>query len=392
MTQDLNENQTAQNEDIDDSVLDQVIGEQHEANFHGFNPKKTIVRLFDILSEQEQEILRRRYGLLEVEFAKRQTLKEIGDYYKLTRERIRQIENRAIKKLKDRSDLKQVIAPFSNVINQILEDYGGIMEENFFLDRLVDISSTDSKDIKKVNFEKQAVLFLIDKLVDETEKVASDDYFMPSWRTKSADLENFKKILDSLHSFIESRGNPIHKDKLISAFRKSSQEIKDLAEKVIHSALEISSRVKSNPFGEWGFNEWKSISPKRMGDKILIIMERHGQPLHFNEISGLINKQNFDNKKAHPATIHNELIMRPEFVLVGRGVYGLKEWGYKPGIVTDVVTQILKENGPMAREDIIDELLSQRMVKKGTVVLALSNKEKFKKLEDGRYDAIDANS
>ena len=388
MSQNLTQNQIAQNKDTDDSVLDQVIDERHEANLHGFNPKETIVRLFDVLSEQEQEILRRRYSLLEVETAKRQTLKEIGDYYKLTRERIRQIENRAIAKLKNRSDLKEVIAPFSNVISQILEDYGGIMEENFLLDRLIDVSPVDSKDIKKVNFEKQAVLFLIDKLIDETEKIAKDDYFMPSWRTKSSDLENFKKILDSLHNFIESRGNPIHKDKLISAFRKSNQEVKDLAEKVIHSALEISSRVKSNPFGEWGINSWKSISPKRMGDKILIVMEKHGKPLHFNEVSELINKQNFDSKKAHPATIHNELIMRPEFVLVGRGVYGLKKWGYKPGIVTDVVTQVLRENGPMAREDIIDELLSQRMVKKGTVVLALSDKSKFKKLDDGRYDVV----
>jgi len=388
MSQDLNNNQVAQREDVDVSVLEQVIDEQHKANFFGFNPKATIDQLFDILSEQEQEILRRRYALCEAEVAKRKTLKEIGDYYKLTRERIRQIESRAIKKLKNRSDLKQVVAPFLNVVNQVLNEYGGVMEENFLLNTLIDVSPSDSKDIKKVNLEKQAILFLIDKLIDETEKVAGDEYFMQGWRNKLSDLENFKKILDSLHNFIESLGNPIHKDKLVSAFREASPEVKDLTEEVIHSALEISSRVKSNPFGEWGFNDWKNITPKRMGNKILMVMEKYGKPLHFNEVAELVDKYNFDKKKAHPATVHNELILRPEFVLVGRGVYGLKKWGYKPGIVTDVITQVLRENGPMAREEIIDELLSQRMVKKGTVILALSNKDKFKKIDDGRYVAI----
>ncbi|NQU77102.1 hypothetical protein HQ544_00205 [Candidatus Falkowbacteria bacterium] len=384
MSQNPSDNQNTQ-----DSILDQVIDEQHEAKLHEFKPKETIGRLFDVLGDQEQEILRRRYALLEVEIAKRQTLEAIGKEYSLTRERIRQIENRAIKKIKERDDFKDVVTPFTGVVNQILEEYGGVMEENFLIDKLIEISPVNSKDTKKVNFEKQAILFMIDKLIDETEKVASSDYFTSGWRTKASDLENFKGILDSLHNFIESKGDPINKEKLVSEFKKSSPEVKDLAEKVIHSALEISSRTKSNPFNEWGLVEWKKITPKRMGDKILLVLEKHTKPLHFTEIADLINKHKFDKKVAHPATVHNELIMADDFVLVGRGIYALKKWGYKTGLVSDVITQTLREQGPLTRDEIIEELLSQRMVKEGTVILALSDKNRFKKLDDGRYTVVE---
>ena len=64
--------------------------------------------------------------------------------------------------------------------------------------------------------------------------------------------------------------------------------------------------------------------------------------MHFTEITNAINLVNFDKKIAYPATIHNELILDDRFVLVGRGIYALKEWGYERGTVTDVITEILK--------------------------------------------------
>jgi hypothetical protein len=40
--------------------------------------------------------------------------------------------------------------------------------------------------------------------------------------------------------------------------------------------------------------------------------------------------------------VHNELIRNKDFVLVGRGIYALKEWGYEPGTVSHVIEAILK--------------------------------------------------
>ena len=57
-----------------------------------------IKKMLNHLSEKERNVLIMRYGLDDNGVKK--TLEEIGSYYGVTRERIRQIENRAMSKLK----------------------------------------------------------------------------------------------------------------------------------------------------------------------------------------------------------------------------------------------------------------------------------------------------
>jgi RNA polymerase sigma factor (sigma-70 family) len=58
---------------------------------------REIARLLEPLEEREREILRLRYGL---DRGEPRTLEEVGEHFKLTRERIRQIEARAMSKLR----------------------------------------------------------------------------------------------------------------------------------------------------------------------------------------------------------------------------------------------------------------------------------------------------
>lgn len=62
----------------------------------GEHEKETIYRLLDSIDVREAKVLRMRYGLGGGE---PKTLKEIGEILGLTRERVRQIENEALKKL-----------------------------------------------------------------------------------------------------------------------------------------------------------------------------------------------------------------------------------------------------------------------------------------------------
>ncbi len=157
-------------------------------------------------------------------------------------------------------------------------------------------------------------------------------------------------------------------------------------DRIINSYLIISKKINQNILGEWGLSNWNTVSPKRMGDKAYLVLKKSGKPLHFTEITNLINQSGFDKKTAYPATIHNELILDDRYVLVGRGIYALKEWGYQPGTVIDIVLDILsKSPTPLTKEEIIKKVLEQRMVRKSTILLALTAKEKIKKLPDGTY-------
>jgi len=55
-----------------------------------------IGKTFKVLSEKEIKILRLRYGL---EDGTTRTLEEVGKKFRITRERVRQIESKAFKKL-----------------------------------------------------------------------------------------------------------------------------------------------------------------------------------------------------------------------------------------------------------------------------------------------------
>jgi RNA polymerase primary sigma factor len=59
--------------------------------------RQIIENVFLTLSEREAEILRMRFGF---NTSKPMTLEEVGKHFDLTRERIRQIENKAIRKLR----------------------------------------------------------------------------------------------------------------------------------------------------------------------------------------------------------------------------------------------------------------------------------------------------
>ena len=132
--------------------------------------------------------------------------------------------------------------------------------------------------------------------------------------------------------------------------------------------------------------DWPSITPRRMNDKIYVVLKKESRPLHFSEIADIINKIGFDERKAYPATIHNELILDDKYVLVGRGIYALKEWGYKPGVVADVIAEILNEQGrPLTKKEIIAEVMKKRMIKETTITLALMNKDRFVSDTNGKY-------
>ena len=69
------------------------------------NLREKIEELLQGLGEQEQKVVRMRFGL---DDDTPKTLEEIGKVFGVTRERIRQIEAKAIRKLRHPSRLKQL--------------------------------------------------------------------------------------------------------------------------------------------------------------------------------------------------------------------------------------------------------------------------------------------
>ena len=67
--------------------------------------KEQLEEAMSALTEREKEVLKMRFGLNE---AQPLTLEQVGKYFNVTRERIRQIEAKALRKLKHTSRSKKL--------------------------------------------------------------------------------------------------------------------------------------------------------------------------------------------------------------------------------------------------------------------------------------------
>ncbi len=369
------------------SILDQIIATQQVSHRQNFKPKDTLDKLFDLLTEREKQILLRRFGLTG---EKPETLENIGKSFHVTRERVRQIERLAISKLNQSKEAQEIIKPLKQVVVEILEAEGGAATEDRFIKLLSNVS--DEANANAIRF------FMSEILTDVVTNLGdSEASFAPAWRLRAVAIEAIDNIISNAQEIITAKGSPVAEADLVQQLLNKSVasplQGTITESSVVTNLLQLSTLIKRNTFGEWGLKHWETINPKRMNDKIYLVLKKNGKPMHFRDIVRLINEQEFDHKKAYAPTVHNELILDDKFVLVGRGIYALKEWGYKPGVVVDVIEGLLKDRGePMQREELVAEVLKQRMVKKGTVYLALTNKKKFARHSDGRYGLVNQTS
>jgi len=363
-----------------ESILDKIISSQQAAIANEFNPKEIIETLIQPLSDREKQVIYLRHGFHP---EGKKTLETIGSQFKVTRERIRQIENTALNKIKKIGIAQVSLEDIETVFYQTLESHGGIMPEDLLLDKT--LSQTGVSPENKTYTYFILTQLLPDRLhyLDETEE------YHPSWKLPAASLENFQNLLNLIINSLSKLNEPLPLNEILRHLQQTapgSPEVQELNEPILFSYINISKKIKANPFGEWGLTHWQTVTLKKISDKVYLTLKKEGRPLHFTEIAKKINEIGYDHKIANPATIHNELILDEKYVLIGRGTYALKEWGYQPGTVAEVIKNILKNsNRPLTRDEITEAVLKNRQVKKSTVILALMNKDKFAKLPDQGY-------
>ncbi len=338
-----------------------------------FKPKQVTKRLLSVLSDRGRDVIIKRYGL--DESARRTTLEGIGKKYGITRERVRQIENHSIANIRKSKDYAKEKLAFDQ-LKEYITSLGGVVSED-------DILSHVSKD-KSVQNHVYFMLVIGEEFVKEKE----DDEFKHRWHVDKALSEKIHSALKKLYSNLSDDELVLEGD-MIESFL---EYVKDVSveykkEEVVKRWLSLSQKIGKNPLGEWGKTNSPNVNVKGMRDYAFLVIRKHGSPIHFKEVAKAIT-QYFD-KKAHVATTHNELIKDPRFVLVGRGLYALSEWGYISGVVKDVIKKVIEKNGPLTKDKIIEKVLKERYVKENTILVNLQNPKFFSKDKDGKYSIVE---
>ncbi|MBI2625149.1 MAG: hypothetical protein HYW70_02355 [Candidatus Nealsonbacteria bacterium] len=317
--------------------------------------RKISLSLVKDLPDKTRTVLERRFGF---GYAEPETLESIGKIFGLTRERVRQIEAAGLKKTAELAKEKygNIFQSFRNYLNKNSD----VKKEELLVS---DFSSPESKNY---------FLFLL-ALGEEFQRFNENNRFYAFWGAGSSSANLAKKAVDQAIEKLEKSKKPF--------------SLADFGA-IPESYLEITKRIV-NFEGKYGLREWPEVNPRFVKDKTYLVLRKAGKPLHFMEVTSLIGTLDAPgsiHKKVNPQTVHNELIKDQRFVLVGRGTYALKEWGYFEGTVKDVVFAVLTEaQQPLPKSEIVKRALAQRQVKANTIALSLQDGKVFVRDSGGNY-------
>ncbi len=313
--------------------------------------------------DRDRQILAKRFGF---GLIKRQTLEKIGRDFGITRERVRQIEKAALAKLK--TGAASEITSTSTAIKSVVADHGGIAP--------LEVIATA---LGATNPGEQAYIVFLAELSPEVEVIEENDYLRPGLGLLPSITEKAtRRWSAALADIVTEIGKPTTLAK-IAAKTDIPLEPKAL------SNLAKMSKALAELDGKWGLMSWPEVNPKSIRDKTYLVLHKHGRPLHFSDIATHIHKTGLNKRQVTVQAVHNELIKDGRFVLIGRGIYALADWGYTPGTVADIIADILRDEAPLHKDEIVRRVLIKRQVKTTTIILNLQEKQQFVRVAKATY-------
>lgn len=343
-------------------------------------PAQTLLELSSIvdnllllLSDKEKQVIQKRFNL---NSKGKRTLEEIGQEFSVTRERIRQIEKNALSKMK-RNVFNTALRNLHEHVSALVRSHGGLMRK----DTLVSELSHIALEPEKVALDS---LDLSLSLHDDLEVVGNTINFYPYLRDRALPDYSLKHVANHLI-------NQLHKYGDVRDVQRVHNDLKDVMEDngfdlaKTKSLIDIDKRITLLDNDFVALLEWRHIHPRTLRDKISYILKQEKNPMHFQSIADRISDAKFDGRDVNVQAVHNELIRHDNFVLIGRGIYALAEWGYERGTVAEVIEKILSEKKELSQEEIVDQVLKMRQVKKITIMLSLKNNSQFVRVGRRRY-------
>lgn len=322
--------------------------------------------------EREKEIVTRRFGIYE----RKETLEQIGELLGITRERVRQLEKAILIRLKIAGSEGKIpaIQEAERIIIRDLSENGRAGRVNTITDRLVDGTSSPK--------ERAHAAFIAELSPKLTVLNENDTYYLAIAIADDGNEKQIRSKVDDIVKTIKAKGAPMNSGELHTALNyENPAQVRALA-----SLSKKLASLKDN----WGLLKWPMVNPKNIRDKIFVVLSENSKPMHFSAIARSIKDSDFKRKDVTTQAIHNELIKDKRFVLIGRGIYALSEWGYARGTVCEIITDVLKKSKePLHRDEIVKRVLKSRQVKETTILLNLQSKPEFQRVAKATYTFVE---
>lgn len=325
------------------------------------NLTKLIDDIFLELNPRERDILSRKFGFQNSE----ETLEDLALDYNVSRERIRQIQENALKKILPLIDRNQQVGKILQNIKELLLPIGIRSEKSLFHLASQKFHFFD-RDLNRLKF----LVIYSSKIIFHR----NDNLFHNFYASESKIYHFGRHLLKKIYfHFLETKKTYPEEEilklvlKEIKKHLKSKPDFNDLID-----FLKILKPLGKNPFNFWGLKNNNFIVPHCLKDKIYLILNLKQKPMHFKEVYQELHRlaqaeddliHYFWHKKYNLNSVKNELIKHKEFVLVGRGIYGLREWGLVEGTAKDLILKFLRAKKKILRKELWEMISNLRPIK-----------------------------
>ncbi|MFC1625870.1 DNA-directed RNA polymerase subunit alpha C-terminal domain-containing protein [Patescibacteria group bacterium] len=337
--------------------------------------------LIDLMIERAKDfrsmdILKRRYGLGTGE---KETLEEIGKSYGVTRERIRQIQKRAVKKIQHPST-KGRLQTIGLVEEMMYKN--GIVLSDYEADSLV------PKYFDNTSYDGSSFLDLLSDIGwVQKNRIGDVNLYAPK---NIISKTNISKLTDEIYDFIKNEKKLIPIEVIITHFKEKYYDVVNNANlsQLILRLCRLDPRIEEKLPNKLGlYSSHPSVRDWR--NHMVDILSNENTPLHFTEICEEVNAilRLMGDKRLDVRRVHSILIENVEFSHTGvRGTYGLTKWGLRKEMTPVLVEEILEKSGrPLHWRQIYNYVKKYKDTKEANILAILNSNEKFMKHGHGEY-------
>lgn len=325
--------------------------------------------------DRYRKVIRLRFGL---DGGGQRTLKEVGEQLGLTRERIRQVQQKATDKLKQ-GTADSLIRALYILIEEEMKAFGGLMtvaQSSEYIEDLMDIGEIDIDG---------AVSLLLSLKPDHFAEMKKNK----RWRLKDVSRHHVVSVSHQLGKILQAVHAPLPQPDLVERLTQTEWYAqygdKDkLSTKFIEACLSTDDCFERTEDNGWGLTRWR----KQRTDEIVMALRKLGRPSHYTDIAKVTNEMLPAFQRTSARNILARLQYKPElFVWVGPGTYGLAEWGLKrPRFYADIADDLLEQRGePLTFEEIFIAIDKERGASPQSIQFMLSTHPRFHQYPEDKF-------
>lgn len=333
----------------------------NEANLNGNEDLRGLslqeeiqVWLTSLYKERERDIIKWRYGLEQESL----TLEEIGQKLGITRERIRQIEHRALLRLTQSIECKTILEQIMVYLRAAFDNAGGILTD----DEIIAVAT----DFVPKDISESGLLNLLARISGKFKYDSQVEVWTWGKLPITAIHRQIKKIL---------RSTPLMSDTVL--LTQLQKTYPNLEISFLQACLRTHPDIEQTEDGRVTFKKWA----RRRTGIIIQALRQIGRPAHFTEITEIVNQLLPPEAQVEPHNIHAQIQrLANTFVWVERGTYGLAEWGLERSeFYPDIVEHVLRESEhPLTIQETLTRVCEIRDCKESTVLMLLTLNPRFR--------------